>query len=83
MTAYVTFKCDGMMPPGSAERCRAGFSVVADCYEQSWGGDAIDASDAWNKAHQHDWSDVYLPELNVVHQFCPSCTRHRAEAAHA
>lgn len=82
MTVYLTLKCDGMMPPGSKERCRAGFSVQATMSAPGWGGDRADVADAKDAAHQHGWTEEFV-SFGEQLQFCPSCTRHRAEAAHA
>jgi hypothetical protein len=79
MTAYVTFKCDGMMPPGSAERCRAGFSVQADDDDYS---SALEK--AWQATKAHGWTDRLNPKgPPSTLDYCPSCTRHLAEAARA
>jgi hypothetical protein len=78
MTAYVTFKCDGMMPPGSKERCRGGFSVQADDDDYRT---AIE--DAWDAAKDNGWTDTINPHgVPATLDFCPSCTRHRAEGIH-
>lgn len=92
MTAYITFKCDGMMPPGSAEPCHGGFSVQADPWiAGSFGGLVSDVDKAMDQAAKHNWTQDWegqpgsggTPGLGRFVQFCPSCTRHRAEAAHA
>jgi len=82
MALYVTIKCDGMMPPRSKERCRAGFSVQADTYLGE-NGDVIVVDDVIEQAERHGWTegDRDTPTGKAFAQFCPSCTRHRAEGA--
>lgn len=79
MSVYVTLKCDGTMPPGSRERCRAGFSVQADRVDLPWGGDGIELLVVTEEAEHHGWSQEFDSATSERHQFCPSCTRHRRE----
>lgn len=84
MATYITFKCDGRMPPGSAEPCRAGFSVQPETWiADDFGGLVGDVDQAMDKATEHGWTQDYDRELSRFVHFCPSCTRHRAEAARA
>lgn len=79
MAVFVTIKCDGMMPPGSRERCRAGISAEAEIFDAELAGDVISLRDAVDAARRHGWSDEFVAFAPSL-QFCPSCTRHRREA---
>jgi hypothetical protein len=92
MATYITFKCDGRMPPGSAEPCRAGFSVQPETWiADDFGGLVSDVDKAMDQAAKNGWTQDWEgepgsggnPGLGRFVQFCPSCTRHRAEAARA
>jgi hypothetical protein len=80
MAVYVTLKCDGMMPPGSTERCRAAFSVqVGPWLVDETGELVVDVDRVTDDAAQIGWSQDYDTDLGRHIQFCPSCTRHRTE----
>jgi len=80
MALYLTAKCDGMMPPGSKERCRAGFSLQADVWiSDDFGDQVADVDTFMDKAMTAGWTQDTDECDHTLHQFCPACTRHRAE----
>jgi hypothetical protein len=79
MAVYLILKCDGMMPPGSTERCRAAFSVQAAPWLADSGELVVDVDKVTDVADKVGWTQDYDQGLGRHVQFCPSCTRHRTE----
>jgi hypothetical protein len=78
MAVYVTLKCDGERPPGTRERCRAGFSAqVGPWLVDDTGELVVDVDVVTDDAAKVGWTQDYDTDLGRHIQFCPSCTAYR------